>query len=147
VRKADLPKHTRKTEYYKSANQSAPGTSSHYVYNKETLGFRLDSGQEIAVFRDGAEPQHNEIKDFVGYAKALVGSIMSAQANQHLHSDDWHRTVYIDTVGVGTTDFDIEPERKQALIGEGLKGTGHYFGWYDAAAPEDMPSNHVDSRD
>jgi len=30
-------------------------TSSKYVYNKETLGFRLDTKQEIGVFRDGAE--------------------------------------------------------------------------------------------
>jgi NTE family protein len=29
---------------------------SPYVYNMETLGFRLDSAKEIAVFRDQAEP-------------------------------------------------------------------------------------------
>ncbi len=53
----------------------------------------------------------------------------------------------IDTVGVDTTDFDIEPERKQALIGEGLRGTGNCFGWYDAADPKDMPHNQVDTQD
>jgi NTE family protein len=104
---------------------------SPYVYNKETLGFRLDSAREIAVFRDNAEPVHEDITNVPGYIKALVGSIMDAQANQHLHSDDWQRTIYVDTIGVGTTDFDLTDEKKKALVASGKKCTGSYFTWYD----------------
>lgn len=59
------------------------------------------------MFRDGAEPQHQKIDDFLDYAWALAKSILNAQNNQHLHSDDWHRTVHINTIGVNTTDFDL----------------------------------------
>jgi NTE family protein len=41
------------TKYYKEENKrflKTHPTSSRYVYNKETLGFRLDSKQEIGVF-------------------------------------------------------------------------------------------------
>lgn len=118
--------------------------SSPYIYNKETLGFRLDSGQEIAVFRDGAEPVHHPINDFFDYAWSLVDTILESQQNQHLHSDDWHRTVYIDTLGVGTTDFDLTDDKKSALIDSGVAGTRRYFDWYEDTS-SDMAVNHPDA--
>lgn len=147
VDKKDRPTHTRRPGYYDAANASAPPTSSPYVYNKETLGFRLDSEREIAVFRDGAEPARAEVDDFFDYSFALLKSIMNVQNNQHLHSDDWHRTVYIDTLGVGTVDFGLDDTQKQALVAQGVRGTRAYFEWYDKADPTDMPSNHVGFRE
>jgi NTE family protein len=147
VKKSRRAKHTRRPKYYKAANATKPETSSPYVYNKETLGFRLDEQREIAVFRDGAEPQHVEIEDFVDYSVALVKTIMGAQSNQHLHGDDWSRTVYIDTIGVSTVDFGIKDKKKRDLVKEGTRGTKAYFKWYDKADPEDMPHNHPDFRD
>ena len=144
LNKSALAKHARTPNYYEAVNETRPKTSSKYIYNKETLGFRLDSGREIAAFRDGAEPQHEKIDDFFDYAGALVKSILNAQNNQHLHSDDWHRTVYIDTIGVGTTDFDIDDTMKQQLVKEGSKGTKRYFEWYDRFDQDDLPKNHPD---
>lgn len=92
---------------------------SQYVYNKETLGFRLDSAKEIAVFRDHAEPPPQSIDGFFSYAWALIQTIMEEQASQHLHGDDWQRTVYIDTLGVKTTEFDLSETRKRALVKSG----------------------------
>jgi NTE family protein len=134
-------KHGRKTEYYKQENKSKPKTSSSYVYNRETLGFRLDSRQEIAVFRDGAEPQHKKIEDLFDYIGALFKSILNVQENQHLHGDDWQRTVYINTIGVGTTDFDLSDAKKRALVKEGQIATQAYFDWYDN--PANKPVNRV----
>src|SRR5206468_10408906 len=94
--------------YYKEHNAQLARdgkTVSPYVYNEETLGFRLDSAKEIAVFRDQAQPVPEPIDDFFDYAKRLVATVMSSQDSQHLHGDDWHRTIYIDTLGVSTTDF------------------------------------------
>lgn len=112
---------------------------SPYVFNQETLGFRLDSAAEIAVFRDNAEPQRDRINDFFDYVQALIGTIMESQASQHLHSDDWQRTIYIDTLGVKTTDFDLKDETKQALVESGTTGTKKYFEWYDS--PASNPAN------
>ena len=134
VETGKLAKHGRKTDYYKEENKSKPKTSSAYIYNKETLGFRLDSRQEIAVFRDAAEPQHRKIEDLFDYIGALFKSILNVQENQHLHSDDWHRTIYINTLGVGTTEFDLTDVKKKALVKEGQKATQAYLDWYDKPA-------------
>jgi NTE family protein len=125
-----------KTDYYEKENKrflKKHPSSSPYIYNKETLGFRLDSKQEIGVFRYGAEPAHQKIDDFFDYIKALVTTIIENQGNTHLHSDDWQRTIYIDTLGVGTTDFDLSDTMKKKLEDSGVKGAKAYFKWFNSA--------------
>ncbi len=134
IQETERPKMGLKTVYYQDENtrflkkhpQSRPDG-----YNKQTLGFRLDSKQEIGVFRDGAEPQHANIVDFFDYIKALIGTVMESQLNSHLHNDDWQRTIYIDTLGVGTTDFDLSETMKNKLEQSGRKGAKLYFEWFD----------------
>jgi NTE family protein len=60
--------------------------------------------------------------------------VLNVQVNQHLHSDDWQRTVYIDTLDVKTTDFDLSDPKKRELIRSGKQGVETYFAWYDQAA-------------
>lgn len=123
-------------EYYARINtglQSQDRAITNYVYNKETLGFRLDTKEEIAMFYDHAEPPHEKIDNFFDYAWALVSTIVDAQQNAHLHSDDWHRTIYIDTLGVKTTEFDLSDEKKKALAQSGTDGVEAYFRWFDDA--------------
>lgn len=134
IDEADQPKMARKTKYYQQENKKflkRHPKSSPYVYNRQTLGFRLDSKKEIGVFRDGKEPAHTRIDDFFDYAIALITTIMESQSNQHLHNDDWKRTVYIDTLGVSAIDFDITSKKKNALLESGRKGTTEYFEWLD----------------
>ena len=146
VAEADKPAHIRRPDYYEKHNEQLRQThpnNSPYIYNKETLGFRLDSAREIAVFRDGAEPEHAQIGDFFDFAWALIGTIMDSQSNQHLHSDDWQRTVYIDTLGVGTTDFGLGDDRKRALGQSGIIHTQRYFEWFEDLTT-DPAVNHPD---
>jgi NTE family protein len=144
---SDLQTHARRPEYYKRDNEAKPKTSSPYVYNKETLGFRLDSKQEIAMFRDGGEPQHKQIDDFFDYIGALFESILNVQENQHLHSDDWQRSIYINTLGIKATDFQLPEAQKRKLVKEGSEATRRYFEWYDLFDPTDPPKNHPDFQD
>jgi NTE family protein len=121
-------------DYYKEHNAKLSQTNieiSPYVFNKETLGFRLDSAAEIAVFRDHAEPINYPVNDFFDYVSALLETILESQASEHLHSDDWQRTIYIDTLGVKTTEFDLSNERKDDLVKSGMENTEKYFVWYD----------------
>jgi NTE family protein len=140
-----LSSHGRVPDYYKKHNASLKRrriTVSPYLYNLETLGFRLDSAREIAVFRDQAEPPREEIDDFFSYLWALVETIFEGQANEHLHSDDWQRTIYIDTLGVKTTDFKLSRQKKEALIQSGRDHTRSYFDdWYDREDLEEPPVN------
>jgi NTE family protein len=121
--------------------------SSPYVYNKETLGLRLDSAKEIAAFRYGADLNRQEIGGFSDYIKALVSTIMESQGNVHLHSDDWHRTIYIDTLGVSTIQFDLSESKKKELEDSGRAGAEKYFDWLDnwsiknEAKPFNLPNS------
>jgi len=120
--------------YYRQHNDALAAAGkeiSPYVFNQETLGFRLDSAKEIAVFRDNAEPTHDQIKDFFDYAKAFIGTVLDSQDSMHLHSDDWQRTVYIDSLDVKATDFNLSDEAKQKLVDSGAAGVEAYFKWYD----------------
>jgi NTE family protein len=141
---ATIASHGEVTEYYKKHNAGLKRKKldiSPYLYNKETLGFRLDSEREIATFRDQAEPVAEPIDDFFDYTRNLLKTLVDAQANSHLHSDDWQRTIYIDTLGVKTTEFKITDAKKKALVESGRKGTETYFKWYDD--PGSSPANRV----
>lgn len=134
-------------EYYKQENKSLAAvspSSSQYIYNKETLGFRLDSEKEIGVFRDGQEPKSIEIDNFLDYTMQIIKTIMAVQDNQHLHTDDWHRTVYIDSLGVGTTDFDLSDKRKKELVASGKKAAEDYLKWWSDTG-DDLAINHPQS--
>jgi NTE family protein len=141
---ANIARHGEVTKYYKKHNAGLKRKKldiSPYLYNKETLGFRLDSEREIATFRDQAEPVAEPIDDFFDYTRNLLKTLVDAQANSHLHSDDWQRTIYIDTLGVKTTEFKITDAKKKALVESGRKGTETYFKWYDD--PGSSPANRV----
>jgi NTE family protein len=145
-RRKYAPEHFAVPDYYALHNRAleASGTSvSPYVFNQETLGFRLDTAKEIAVFRDQAEPPRIPVDDFFDYVACLVGTIMNAQDSGHLHSDDWQRTIYIDTVGVRTTDFDLSDDMKEALAESGRSCAEKYFAWYEdpASRPANRPSS------
>ncbi len=118
--------------------------SSRYIYNKETLGFRLDSAREIGIFRDGQEPQHTQIEHFLDYTMQLIKTVLSIQNSQHLHEDDWHRTIYIDSLGVGPTEFDLKDTQKKALVISGQKSTEEYLSWW-SNVKNDLAINHPKS--
>ena len=134
----------RRTDYYNKENAlfllNRPGRSP-YVYNRQTLGMRLDAAEEIAIYRYNENPGSKPIKTFTDYAKALVAAMMHVQENQHLHGDDWQRTIYINTLGVGATDFDLPDVKKEALLQEGIAGAETYFKWFEN--PMEQPVNRI----
>ncbi|WP_027716705.1 patatin-like phospholipase family protein [Desulfuromonas sp. TF] len=139
------PGAARRTDYYNKENarfQLERPDRSPYVYNRQTLGLRLDRKEEIGLYRYDEPISGNPIKSFTDYARALIAAIMNTQENMHLHSDDWQRTVYINTLDVGTVDFDISDSQKQALIEEGITGAERYFAWFEDSA--EAPVNRIE---
>ena len=134
-------KNIRHTQYYEKNNEklneikektNSKKAINKFIYNKETLGFRLDSEEEIAMYLDpNAEAPSKEIKSFFTYTKALVTTLIDFQNNVHLHSDDWQRTVYIDSLGVSATDFEISDKKKRELVASGRKYATSYLEWYN----------------
>lgn len=138
------PYAVRTTEYYNRENARfsiiRPGRSP-YVYNRQTLGLRLDTREEIAVFRYDEPPKGKPIKNFTDYARALINAIMHVQQNQHLHEDDWHRTLYIDTFDIKATDFDLTNKQKEALLQSGIDCAENYFTWFEDL--KESPYNRI----
>jgi NTE family protein len=112
-----------------------------HVYNKETLGFRVDTRDEIAASKKNWQAPPKEIEDFVDYLKAVLGFMMDVANKAHLHENDWHRTAFIDGKGVGTTDFNLSPDKVEALISSGEAGTNDYLSWFDD--PGAKPINRI----
>ncbi len=134
----------RFVEYYNKENARfllERPESSPYVYNRQTLGMRLDTQEEIGLFRHGEPHRGREISTFPNYARALISALMQVQENKHLHSDDWQRTIYINTLDVKTTDFDLSDEKKQALILQGIEGAENYFKWFENLKED--PANRI----
>ena len=86
-----------------------------------------------------AEAKREKIENFFVYGLTLIQTLMRSQENRHLESGDWHRTVYINTLGVDTTEFDLDHETKRDLEASGRAGTEQYFDWHDANTPENQP--------
>lgn len=139
------PGAARQTEYYNKENArfllENPGRSP-YVYNRQTLGLRLDTKEEIGLYRYDEPLSGKPINSFTDYARALIAALMNTQENTHLHDDDWQRTVYINTLDVRTVAFDVPDSKKQALIEEGIAGAERYFSWFED--PAEAPVNRVE---
>lgn len=134
----------RYTDYYNKQNAKVGlkrPDHSPYVYNCQTLGLRLDTNAEIGLFRYGEPIKGKPIRRFSDYAKALLTAIMNQQDKLHLKSDDWQRTVYINTLDVGTTDFDVSDEKKQALVRQGIEGAETYLQWFEGRG--EQPVNRL----
>ncbi|MEE3949679.1 patatin-like phospholipase family protein [Bacillus wiedmannii] len=133
-------KHYEVTSYYERAAEfletiPAERVSANLedvqVYNKETLGFRLDSKAEIDVMRNIAAPVSHEIDNFFDFTWNLMGTIVKGQDSMHLHKDDTVRTIYINTVGVTAIDFNISEEKQLELIASGKQAAEEFFKTYD----------------
>lgn len=111
------------------------------VYNKETLGFRVDTLDEIQAEKDSWRTPPREINNFVDYAAALIGFILDTANKAHLHKDDWDRTVFIDSGGVSTTEFSLSDDQVRKLVKSGEDYATKYFKWFEN--PENAPINRV----
>ncbi len=137
-----VEQYSSEPEYYRQHNinlQQSGSETSPYVFNQETLGFRLDSAADIALFNGQTPPEHHKIDDLFTFTWNLAEIYLEAQQRQHLHSDDWQRTIYIDTLGVKTTQFDLTAEKKDALVESGAESAKRYFEWFDN--PENVVLN------
>lgn len=100
-----------------------------YVFNHETLGFRLDSTQVIDYARRDWSIPPEAIKGIKSYASGLINFMMEMANKIHLHRNDWNRTIFIDTLDVKTTDFELPENKINALLESGKKGVLNYFKW------------------
>jgi len=125
----------------KYLDESIKNNQTEYIYNYQTLGFRLDCSNDISVFEDHKPPKHYKISKFSTFVKFLANTFIDSQAHSFLESHDWDRTLYISNMGVKITDFDISDKQKKELLKSGETYALKYFKWYDD--PSSSPNNKL----
>jgi NTE family protein len=63
----------------------------------------------------------------VDYARSLVETMMEAHDRFYLEESDFDRTIAIDALGVGTTEFDLTRERAIQLYESGRAGAEEFL--------------------
>jgi NTE family protein len=119
------------------------GYDANHIFNKQTLGFRVDTQDEIKAEKEAWRLPPAQIDDFVDYLKVLVGYMGDMANKLHLHTNDWHRTVAIDAAGVRTTDFDLPDARVTLLTDNGRAGATEYLQWFNDPNANPAPLNRV----
>src|SRR5919112_683031 len=61
------------------------------------------------------------------YARSLVETMMEAHDRFYLEESDFVRTITIDALGVGTTEFDLPRERAMQLYNSGRAGAEEFL--------------------
>ena len=105
-------------------NLNTSNTNSSYIFNHETIGFRLTDKDPLE-----ANLQTKEIGDLRSFSLSLITFMRSMASKLHVQEEDWNRTIAIDTTGVGVTEFDLSQNKINTLIENGRKGVDAYFDW------------------
>ena len=108
-----------------------------YGPKEETLGFRVDSSEEIAINHDGwndetVKLRTGKIGRFTSFVWGIVNFLLDLLNKTHLDEDDYTRTVFIDTLHVKTLDFNLSAQDRVLLLQQGRAGMQKYArkqGW------------------
>jgi NTE family protein len=87
----------------------------------QTIGMKLQQKPETPIGEELAEPvPRGGVLQVIGYLRSLVDTMMAAHDRLYVDQHDFdRRTIGIDTLGVGTTEFDLSQERALALYESG----------------------------
>lgn len=86
-----------------------------------TIGMKLTQNPEAPIGQELGEPvPRGGVRQVIGYLRSLVGTMMAAHDRLYVEQHDFdQRTIGIDTLGVGTTEFDLSQERALELFDSG----------------------------
>jgi NTE family protein len=65
------------------------------------------------------------------YVKAMADTMMEAHDRLYVEKANFARTIPIPTLGIGTTEFDITPARKEALYQSGRDAAAQFLDTWD----------------
>ena len=77
------------------------------------------------------EGKPNKIRGPLSLLSALFGTMIEAHDARYIADKEFSRTIGIPTLGVKTTDFDISPERSEALYQSGRQAAARFFETWD----------------
>ncbi len=86
--------------------------------NEETIGFRLSTKTKTI-----SKNKPKKIDSMLDVLRQMASLLLDVQTKIYLNDEDWKRTVFIDTLGVKTLDFDLTDDDKNNLIESGRENT------------------------
>lgn len=121
--------------------------SRQFVFNAQnTLGFRLDETSEIEKIRksNANNDRKPEITSVIQYFAHVIGGVLAAQDHNFIHSEGFiNSTIFIDSQGINTLQFNLNDFQKYQLIVAGGNATMKYFNFSRSCdALEQFPNFH-----
>jgi NTE family protein len=98
-----------------------------------TLGLLLMEPDPRTAIGEQVEHESDEAErgSIIDFVKSLAMTMMAAHDRLYLDSAEFARTIPIPTLGVGTTEFDITPQRVEALRASGYDATVEFLDEWD----------------
>lgn len=91
-----------------------------------TFGFKLVEPEEEHEIP-------NKVRGPISMLMALFSTMMQAHDARYISDAQFVRTIPIPTLGIGTTEFDISPERSEELYQSGRKAAEKFFATWNFA--------------
>ena len=93
-----------------------------------TFGLKLTQDQKIPFGEQLPQPvPRGGVTQVIGYLRNLVDTMMAAHDRLYIEDHEFDWTIAIDTLGVGTTEFGLSPERALALYESGREATRKFL--------------------
>ena len=89
-----------------------------------TFGFKL-------VEPEAEHELPNKVRGPISMLMALFSTMMQAHDARYISDAQFVRTIPIPTLGIGTTEFDISPEKSEALYQSGRRAGEEFFATWD----------------
>jgi NTE family protein len=99
------------------------------LYNQETLGFRLDPLKDPLVSMRTQPQAYKKIGNILEYTKEFMKFYTASSLKRHLEPENWKRVIFVDTLDIMGTDFEIESSQIESLIEQGKSGVYQHFAW------------------
>lgn len=93
----------------------------------ETLGFRIDSEEQILNDRQGKNLAEMPVQNFNQYLAAFYNIVIENLNRQQLTKTDWQRTVSISDGSIGPRIRKLSEEEVSILIDNGREAVKHYI--------------------
>jgi NTE family protein len=97
------------------------------MINPETIGFRIDTEEQIKSDRNGKGLIEMPVNNFMQFGRAFYTMVMENLNRQALSKEDWKRTISISDAGVRPGIRRLSKKEISALMDSGRSATSEFF--------------------
>jgi NTE family protein len=113
-----------------------------------TFGLMLvEPDPKVAIGHRIAQDEDTERNSLLDYVKAMAQTMMAAHDRLYIEKANYARTIAIPTLGIGTTEFEISPDRVKLIYDSGHRAATEFLDrWNFATYIEEFRSGKTHSR-